>query len=488
MKLRELVKNLDILEKHGNIDIDIENVAYDSRKVKEHGVFVAVKGFKHDGHKYITEAILNGAKAVITQIDIPAYENITIIKVKDSRLALAKLSSVYYNEPSKYLDLIGITGTNGKTSTSYLIKSILENAGRKTGLIGTIENIVDGEIIKSKNTTPESLDLQKTFNSMLKANTDICVMEVSSHSLELLRVESSDFNIGIFTNLTPEHLDLHKTMENYLNAKIKLFYKTKDFNIINIDDKYGLKIVRKLRNVETPLMLYGIDNKSDIHASEISNSLDGVKFLLETPKGNIDIKMNIPGIFSVYNGLAAASCGVALDIELENIKKGLESVAGVRGRFEVIHTNRDFSVIIDYAHTPDGYEKILSTVEQFSDGRKIIIFGCGGDRDRTKRPIIGEIAAKHCDLCILTTDNPRFEDPEEIIKEIIKGVKKANGRYIKIIDRKEAIRYAIENRRPKDVILLVGKGHETYKKIGDKILPFNEREIVFEILDELTYN
>ncbi|KNF09925.1 UDP-N-acetylmuramoyl-L-alanyl-D-glutamate--2, 6-diaminopimelate ligase MurE [Gottschalkia purinilytica] len=485
MKLIELIDASNIESSKGNLDINISEVVYDSRMAIKDSLFVAIEGFKVDGHKFIDSAISKGAKAIIVQKDIDVPEGITVIKVKDTRVTLAEVSSKFYKEPSSKLNLIGITGTNAKTTTTYLIKSILETVDEKVGIIGTIGSVIDGKLIKTNNTTPESLELQKTFSMMADANIDSCVMEVSSHALELNRVEYSDFDIGIFTNLSVDHLDYHKTLNNYFEAKTKLFFMTKKYNIINIDDEYGRKIVEKLKDIETPLLTYGVDKKADIYATDIKHHAEGVEFRLNTPIGNTIINMNIPGQFSVYNGLASASCAYAYGISLEDIKKGLNAIEGVKGRFEVVPTNRDFTVIIDFAHTPDALEKVLKSIDEFAEGRKILVFGAGGDRDNSKRAIMGEIAGKYADLSIVTSDNPRTEDPQKIIDDIIKGLKKTNGEYVSIVDRKEAIKYAIENNRSKDVILLAGKGHETYTIIGEKVLPFDEREIVLEVLKDL---
>lgn len=484
MKLTDLIKGLEVEKYSGDLNIEISKIVYDSRKAVNGCVFVAIEGYKTDGHNYINQAISNGAKAVILQKDIDISENVAKILVKDTRYALAKISSNYYKNPSRKLELIGITGTNGKTTTTYLIKSILEKAGKSVGVIGTIGNVINGKVVKAKNTTPESLDLQEFFNSMVEENIESCVMEVSSHSLELKRVEYCDFNVGIFTNLTPEHLDFHKDLQSYMEAKVKLFYKTRDYNIINADDEYGKKIKSIIQELKTPILTYGIESEADVTARNIEIYASGVKFDLITPNGSIDIKLNIPGKFSVYNALAAASCGIAYNIKLEDIKKGLEAVQGVDGRFEVVPTNTDFSVIIDYAHTPDGFKKVLSTIDQFAKGRKIIVFGCGGDRDKTKRPKMGEIASHYCDICIITNDNPRTENPTGIINDIIKGIRNEKCEYVVIENRKEAIRYALEIARKDDVILLAGKGHETYQIIGNEVLPFNEKEIVLELLGE----
>ncbi|EOD01257.1 UDP-N-acetylmuramoyl-L-alanyl-D-glutamate--2,6-diaminopimelate ligase [Caldisalinibacter kiritimatiensis] len=485
MVLKDLIRKLELIDVIGDLTKDITDITYDSREVVNGSLFVAIVGFKTDGHKYINDAIEKGAKAVIVERDVQLDKNITVIKVNNSRKALAKVSSTFYDRPSSKINVIGVTGTNGKTSVTYLIKSIFDACKRKTGIIGTIGSVIENKVTSTNNTTPESLDLQSILNDMVNTGLDTCIMEVSSHSLELDRVAFCDFNVGIFTNLSVDHLDFHKSIENYLNAKAKLFYKTKNFNIINIDDKYGKKISSKIRKLDVPLLTYGTDSNADIIADNIVYSAEGVSFELITPKGEIDIKMNIPGLFSVYNGLAAAACGYAYNIELENIKEGLESVKGVKGRFEVVPTDKDFTVIIDYAHTPDGLEKVMETISQFAKGRKIIVFGAGGDRPRTRRPLMGEVAAKYSDLSIVTSDNPRTEEPNKIIEDIIEGIERLDGKYVAITDRKEAIRYALKNSQPNDVILLAGKGHEMYQIIGNKRIPFNEKEIVLEILKEI---
>ena len=482
MKLSELIKGLEIVYRNGDMNLDIDEIFYDSRKTTEKSLFVAIDGFKTDGHDYIEEAINKGAVAIVMEENKNIDTNIILIKVKDTRLALAKIASNFYNYPSAEMNLIGVTGTNGKTTTTYLVKSIFEAANKKIGIVGTIGSVVGSEKVKTQNTTPESLDLQRTFDMMVKSNIDNCIMEVSSHALELNRVAYSNFNVGIFTNLSVDHLDFHKNMDNYLNAKKKLFYNTQKCNIINIDDKYGEKIVKEISKLKTSIVTYGIEKESNVRAENIELLMDGSKFNLITPKGSIDIKLNIPGTFSVYNGLAAASCGYAYDISLQNIKKGLESIKGVRGRFEIVPTNRDFTVIIDFAHTPDGFEKVMQTINQFAKGRKIVLFGAGGERGKTRRKPMGEIVAKYSDLCVITTDNPRTENSEDIIKDIVAGVEKVKGKYMTFIDRKKAIEYVIKNSQTNDVILLAGKGHETYQIIGEKILPFDEKTIVLDIL------
>lgn len=482
MKLNKLIFDLEVEAVKGKTDIEVNEIAYDSRKVNKGDVFVAIEGFKVDGHEFIGEAIEKGASTIIVQNDVEYESEIPLIKVKNARQALAKISSIFYNNPSEKFNLIGITGTNGKTSITYIMESIFQVGGKKTGIIGTIGSQVDDKHIETKNTTPESLELQQVFDQMLKSGVDNCVMEVSSHSLELSRVAYCNFEVGVFTNITKDHLDYHKTFENYFNAKKKLFYMTKRCNIVNIDDEHGKTLVDELSKINTPLLTYGVEHEADVYASDLQFKATGVSFKLHTPKGSIDVNMNIPGIFTVYNGLAAATCAYVYDISLNDIKKGLEQIKGVKGRFEVIPNKKDFTVIIDFAHTADALEKVLCVIDQFAEGRKIAVFGAGGDRDISRRAPMGEVAGKHCDLCIVTSDNPRTEDPQKIIDDIIEGVKKVNGNYIAIVDRREAIEYAIKNSKPNDIILLAGKGHETYTIIGDKILPFDESEIVREAL------
>jgi UDP-N-acetylmuramoyl-L-alanyl-D-glutamate--2,6-diaminopimelate ligase len=323
------------------------------------------------------------------------------------------------------------------------------------------------------------------FKSMLQSKADTCVMEVSSHSVQLERVNDCDFNIGIFTNLTHEHLDFHKNMENYYNTKKQLFYKTNNFNIVNIDDAYGNRLAKEIETAPPRLLTYGIDNNASIYAKEIISSERGSEFLLNTPKGKINITINIPGKFNIYNSLAAAACGYALGLSLTHIKEGLEAVMGIPGRFEVVHTNKNFNIIIDYAHTPDGFKNFLGTVKKFAKGRKILVFGCVGERDHAKRSLMGEIAEQYCDVCVLTTDNCRSEDPSEILNDIKYGFKKVNKSYIEILDRAEAIRYAIINSKENDTIIITGKGHDKQQIIGDNVMHFDEKEIIAQALEGL---
>lgn len=484
MKLSEIIMGFDYNILKGSIDIDITKIEHDSRKVSKGDMFIAIKGFSVDGHNFIDEAINRGANCVVVEKEVETIKdaNVTCIKVENTLLALAKYSSNFYGKPSEKLSLIGVTGTNGKTSITYLIKRIFEEDGKNIALIGTLGSIINGERIENNNTTPESLVIQKHLRKMLDNGNKYCVMEVSSHALDLHRVDYVRFQVGIFTNLTEDHLDYHKTMENYYKSKLKLFNMTTKYNVINCDDIYGERMLKDINN-NVPILTYGINKKCDIYATDINYHTDGVDFKLNTPKGIIPINMKLLGLFNVYNALAAASCAIAYNISLPVIKRGIESITGVRGRFEVIHVkSKDIDVIIDYAHTPDGLEKVLTTIDQFAQGRKIVVFGAGGNRDREKRPIMGEIAAKHADICVVTSDNPRYEDPDKIIQDILVGVRRGKAKYVAITDRKEAIKYAIDIAKPKDTILLAGKGHEAYIIIKDKVIPFDEKKIVMEMI------
>lgn len=483
MLLSNVLENYPIKNIRGELDLNITGIEQNSKNVKEGNLFVAIKGYKHDGHKYIDDAIKNGAVAIVTEREIEIREGITTIEVEDSLDSLAYFASKYFNQPWTSLNTIGITGTNGKTTTSYIIKHILELSNKKVGVIGTMGVLVDKEHISIPNTTPHSLEIQKNLSKMLNEKIDTCVMEVSSHALELKRVEYMEFDVGIFTNLSKDHLDYHENMENYFSSKLKLFSKTKKLNVINSDDPYGKRIIEKLGNrLET--ISYGI-KEGDIQAKDISYNKSRPSFKLQTPKTSVDIQLIIPGEFNIYNSLAAAACCYGLGVDINTIKEGLETFSGVRGRFEEIETNKDFNVILDFAHTPEGVKQALMTIDKFAEGRKIVVIGAGGNRDRTKRPEMGKIAGQFSDLVIVTSDNPRDEDPAVIANDVLMGVMETDAEYKVILDRKEAINYAIINFEPKDTIFITGKGHEETIIIKGQELPFNEKEIVLEILSKI---
>jgi len=478
MVLKELLNGLKLLDVKGSLDINISSIAHDSRKVRKNTLFVCIEGFKADGHKFIPTAIENGVKAILVQKDVSVPEGITVVRVENTRLALASVSNILFGQPSKSFRLIGVTGTKGKTTTTFMVKSIMEAKGQKVGLIGTVANIIGKVVIPADRTTPESYDLQELFADMVEKEVDSVVMEVSSHALELNRVGCCDFDIGVFTNLTRDHLDFHETFENYLNAKIKLFKMCKNA-LVNIDSEYGQRVKD---SASCKVYTYAVQKDADIKAINIIKHSDSVEFDLVSPWKNGHIKVNIPGLFSVYNALAAIGCSFLEGINFDKIQEGLASIS-VPGRAEVVPVGKDYTVMIDYAHSPDSLENILTTLKGYATGRVVCIFGCGGDRDRTKRPIMGEISGELADFSIITSDNPRTEEPDQIVKEIEEGIKNTNGAYITIVDRTEAIKYALLNAKPNDIILLAGKGHETYQIFKDKTIHYDEREVVKGILE-----
>lgn len=481
MKVSTLLKEAAISKIVGDTDREIKGICYDSRKVKPDYVFVCIVGFETDGHKYIGSAIQAGASVIVAQEgaklpEIP--EHITLVYAKNTRQVLAQLAAAFYGHPERQLKIIGVTGTNGKTTVTTLIKSVLEFEGKTTGLIGTNANMICGRTLPTERTTPESLELFELFAEMVSEGVEFVIMEVSSHSLDLYRVYGIEFYVGAFTNLTQDHLDFHVTMENYLNAKKKLFLQSK-CGVVNADDKAGRSI---LTDGVCPMTSFAIDSEADIKASDIRISARGVIFNLNYNNENYTVRLGIPGKFSVYNALTAIGAVTAAGIPVERAVEALTFAKGVMGRCETVYTNTDFTVIIDYAHTPDGLENIIKTVKEFAEGRVITLFGCGGDRDRTKRPIMGKIAGELSDYCIVTSDNPRTENPAAIIEDIMEGVKETDCEYIVIENRREAIGYALGFAKRGDCVILAGKGHETYQIVGKTKNHFDEREVIAECL------
>ncbi|MDW7672895.1 MAG: UDP-N-acetylmuramoyl-L-alanyl-D-glutamate--2,6-diaminopimelate ligase [Bacillota bacterium] len=488
MLLNSIVKELDFVIIQGNINREVSSIAYDSREVIYNSIFVAITGFTVDGHNYIEKAIEKGATTIVVEKDIDIDENITVLKVKSSRKALALISANYFSNPTEKLNLIGITGTNGKTSTTYFIKSILDYANKATGIIGTIGTVIDNKLIKTKNTTPESLNLQQIFSEMVEADTENCIMEVSSHALSLSRVAYCSFNTGIFTNLSPDHLELHKTMEEYFNAKAQLFELTTDYNIVNIDDEYGKKLAARIKNYDAKLVTFGIEDASaDIYATKISCQADNTTYVAHTPKGSVKIKVKLPGIINVYNSLAAIACAYCNNISLQDIKEGINGLERIKGRFETVYQDNDYKVIVDFAHTEDGLEKALTTIKPFAKGRIILVFGvyaAAGEMGKEKRRSMGKVAVKYADFAVVTSDNPKDQDPNLIIRDIVEAIEEEGGSYQAIIDRREAINFAINLSKKGDIILITGKGHETSQIIGKEEIPFSEAEIVNEIMQK----
>ncbi|AZO95088.1 UDP-N-acetylmuramoyl-L-alanyl-D-glutamate--2,6-diaminopimelate ligase [Halocella sp. SP3-1] len=485
MKIKELLVNVQVEKITGDENIEISGMVYDSRQAKQGDLFICIDGFRYDGHNFIPKAVQNGVCAVVIEREVDEYiQGITYIRVKSSREAMASLAASFYNYPLDKLQLIGVTGTNGKTTTTYLIKSILEQAGLKTGLIGTIKNIIADKTLPATRTTPESLDLYQLYDKMLKEGITHVVMEVSSHALDLKRVKGMEFAAAVFTNITQDHLDYHKSIEEYLKAKCSLFKQLTDQGtaIINIDDNYSNQVIE---SASARVISYGINKKADLSAEDIQLSPKGASFLIRGRK-NIPLSINLTGEFNVYNTLAAVGVAVAFDIDDDSIKRGLEGIPGVAGRFELINESQGFSVVVDYAHTPDGMENVLKTALEFVKGKIIVVFGCGGDRDEGKRPLMGKMAASYGDYAVLTSDNPRSEDPLTILAAVEKGVLDYDSEtpYIVLPDRREAIFHAISRAGANDMVIIFGKGHETYQIFKDKTISFDDREVAREAIKE----
>ena len=480
MKLKELLKGLEILSANVDLELEIRNVSYDSRATKSGDLFVAMIGFATDGHAYIGKAMAAGAAAVLCQ-NLPEGE-VPYVQVADSRRALAVVGANFFGHPAEDMTMVAVTGTNGKTTTTYLLKAILEQVlGAKVGLIGTNQNMIGDEVIPTERTTPESFEVQKLFAQMRDAGCSHVVMEVSSHALYLDRVYGVPYAVGIFTNLTQDHLDFHETMEAYCDAKAILF-RTCGTGVCNADDSWTARL---LKDATCKQFFYGRDAKADLRAEDIVLESDHVAFTAVTETERLPIRVNIPGGFMVYNTLDVLGAALALGISLEQSAAVLAGVSPVKGRVEVVPTpGTDYTVLIDYAHTPDGLENVLSSVRGFCKGRLISVFGCGGDRDPIKRPIMGKIGAELSDIAIITSDNPRTEDPEAIIADITPGADQAGKAYEVVVDRREAIRHAMEIAKKDDIIVLAGKGHETYQEIMGVKHHMDEREIVAEILEE----
>ena len=490
MNLKKILIGIDGLKAKGELDIEITGIESNSKNIKEGYMFIAIKGFATDGHKYINDAIKAGAKAIMIEegcdlksIKLPA--NVTLIMAKDTRIALAKCSCNYYDNPSKKFKLIGVTGTKGKTTTTFMIKEMLEKAGYKVGLIGTIATYINGKMVSESNrTTPESIELQRTFAEMAKQGVEYVVMEVSSQSLKLHRVDGCKFDIVLFTNFSEDHISEkeHPDMKDYFESKLKLFEMC-DNGIINVDDLQVSKIPGMFPN--SKIMTYGIDNYCEVLAKDITITNSYVDFRVKIKDKNERVKVSIPGRFSVYNSLAAICVAKKIGIPSEKVIEALAEIK-VPGRSEMVDNAKEIPIMIDYAHSPESLQNILSAAKSYTRGKVIPVFGCGGDRDKGKRPQMGEISGRIADFTFITTDNPRTEDPDEIVKEIEEGIKKTKGKYKVVVDRREAIEEAIKMATKLDIIILAGKGHEPYQEINGVKHPFDERIIVKEIIDNQT--
>ena len=484
MKLSDLIKNTKVVKTEGDLGIEISGIAHDSRKVNPGDVFVAVPGDTFDGLKFIPAAIDKGAKVIVAERDFVAHEKAVKIIVPSARNALADLSAEFYGHPSKKLTVIGITGTNGKTTTTYLIDSIFKEAGKRTAVFGTVEIRIGDSIIQTELTTPESLELQKYFARCVDEGITHVVMEVSSHSIAKKRIRGIEFDRAVFTNLSHDHLDFHKTMEAYFDTKMKLFRglgsgsKKDVVGVVNRDDGYSDAVMEE---VNGKVITYSLKRKSDVTGIAGESDFSMMKMEIDLKGTKLQVETSLVGAFNAYNILAASALALSLEITPEVIKNGIESLACVPGRFERITEGQDYHVIVDFAHTPDGLEKILTAVKPFKKRRTILVFGCTGDRDKTKRPIMGEIAARCSDFSIITSDDPHNEDPEMIIRDVEAGLKKAGGSidktYIKITDRRSAIEKSIEMACQDDIVIIAGRGHEKIQEIKGKKIEIDDREV-----------
>jgi len=486
----------DITLVKGGLDAEITSVEYDSRRVSEGGLFVAVQGLKSDGHEYIDAVLEKGAAAVVVSRD-RAEEfadrvngRTSLLSATDTRSALSFLSAGYYGNPSGSMKVIGITGTNGKTSITYMLESILRAGGFNPGIIGTVNYRWSGKELPAPNTTPESTDLQRILADMRMDGVDVAVMEVSSHALELKRADHIEFDIAVFTNLTRDHLDFHENFENYFSSKKRLFAllesgsKTGRTGIINADDKYGALLLEDTAGYTSRICSFGLEKNAAYRPvkGSIANTIDGLSYEIEEPDPGTAIDLNLSGTFSVYNSIAAYAAAREMGLPAETIQKGLRELHTVPGRFEVLKSGLGFSVIVDYAHTGDALLKLLEAVNELGHSRVITVFGCGGDRDRSKRPIMGAVAERNSDLAIVTSDNPRTEDPDAIIQDITGGM--SNGGYEIISDRREAIRRAVMEAGRGDIIVIAGKGHEDYQILGTTRIHFDDRETAAVFIKE----
>ena len=482
MKLSELLNGVEITKLNAAEELEIGDIRYDSRAVRPGDAFVAVRGFETDGHKYIDAAYKNGASVVICE-EAPMEDGAYVL-TPDTRRALALCSRNFFGVPASEMRIIGVTGTNGKTTSTMLLKHFLEDNGEKVGLIGTNQNMIGDTVVPTERTTPESYELQKLFHEMADAGCTCVVMEVSSHSLVLERVAGIEFELGVFTNLTQDHLDFHKTMEEYARCKALLFRQSKKA-VINMDDEWAPFMIKSAQDAGCSVFTFAENHdEADLVAKDIKLSARDVRFCAVMTGDIKRVSLNIPGRFSVYNALGVIASGVVMGYSLDSCVSSLATAEGVKGRVEVVPTDGDYTILIDYAHTPDALENVIKSIKEVAQGRTVILFGCGGDRDRTKRPIMGKIAVDNADLVIVTSDNPRTEEPEAIIADILEGVKNAETPVKVIADRTEAIHWAIDNHHSGDVIILAGKGHETYQIVGRTKHHMDEREIVAEYLEK----
>jgi len=482
MKLSTLVHHLDLMGTYNLCDVEITGITNDSRKVRPGSLYVAIKGYKTDGHNFIKKSLECGAQAIVSEERFSLNTKIPQITVRNTRKALSSLSCCFYNNPSQKINVVGVTGTNGKTTTTFLTKSIIEKAGYEAGLIGTINYQIGEKIIPAQETTPESVELQRLIAEMVAAKMKFAVMEVSSHSAIQYRIENIKFKTAVFTNIIAEHMDYHKTISNYMNAKVELFKNlTKDsFAVLNADDEHSKYFSDR---TSAKILWYGIKNNADIKAEICRESTSNTMIRLKYLQREIDIKVPFVGLHNVYNALASVASAISLGFKLDVIKSGIETAPVVPGRLENVPCDRGFNVVVDYAHTPHALETVLHALKNLVKGRILLVFGCGGDRDKEKRSIMGKIADEKSDIFWLTNDNPRSEAPLSIIDDIKAGIKSGRSFHIQT-NRHKAIAEALSEAKGDDLVLIAGKGHEKYQIIKDTIIPLDDREVVKKILSE----
>jgi len=490
-QLSELLAGLEVIESSGPLGIPVAGLAYDSRQVEAGYLFAALPGTRSDGHRYLGQALERGATAVLIRPEgkalVPASGQATALVVGDARVALAQVSAAFYGYPSRSLRIIGVTGTNGKTTITYLVEAILRGADRRTGVIGTLAYRIGEQTIAAKHTTPEAPDLQAVLAQMVEAKVGDVAMEVSSHALAQHRADFTEIEVAVFTNLTRDHLDYHANVDEYLQAKRRLFIAPElqptrhpRVNVVNADDPASDQLVQ---GTQAPLVRYGLSEGAEIRATDVEVSVTGTSFALITPTGRYGVRLQLLGRFNVYNALAALAVAYAQGLDLPRAIGALEAVAPISGRFQRVGDGRRCTVVVDYAHSPDGLEQALFTAREMTRGRVIAVFGCGGDRDTGKRPLMGGIAARLADLCVITSDNPRSEPPEQIIEQIWEGVpEEQRSRCLREPDRRRAIEQAIDRAGPDDVVVIAGKGHENYQIFADRTIHFDDREVAEQAL------
>ncbi len=482
MKLERLLEDILTLNIKGAVNVEIEGITYDSRKVRPGGLFVAIQGHQVDGTQYITEALSNGAVAVVSENDLSLGAKVVHLQVTSARQALAQLAATYYGNLSRQMKMIGVTGTNGKTTTAYMVRDVLRDAGFSPGLLGTVAYEIGTHSIPASRTTPEAPDIHAMFREMKEVGCDCVVMEVSSHAMALDRVYGIDFDISVFTNLTQDHLDYHRDMETYFAAKSKLFLAQKEGTsvVINMDDPWGRKLLEE-RKLKIGVITYGFEEQSMVRASDVILDADKTCFQVSSPWGEARVCLDLLGRFNISNALAALAVGGLCGIRLAVMVKSLGKIQRVPGRLELVPNRRHKKIFVDYAHTDDALRNVLGTLREICKGKLFVVFGCGGNRDRGKRKLMGQVASALADYSFITSDNPRNEEPEAIVSDIVEGFMDPE-QFEVVLDRREAIQKSIQAMGRKDILLVAGKGHETYQEYKETIIPFDDREIVREIL------